>query len=240
MFRITILARRSKAITADAFNTQWLNVVCPALARCVANTPKLHRIVVNLPPDSLSAAIANVFPTLYDGMLELWSETAEAAAACIDAIAADKHVKESSRDVVDTDNSVMWLAEVVPSKPDSGSRVKFTAGGEVAHGVALEEAHRYWRDEHPLVAQTAPDVWNKLSRYTQFHGCTSPQLNTDNGLAKPRFVPMCSDMGFMDQNDFIALYTCKQYQQIVRPDEEKFSRPGEMLAFISAEERYLC
>jgi hypothetical protein len=52
-------------------------------------------------------------------------------------------------------------------------------------------------------------------------------------LARGRFVPMCAEMGFVEQQDFVRNYSCEQYRTIVRPDEEKFSRPGEMLAFVS-------
>lgn len=239
MFRITILVRRNKTLAPPQFHPLWLNTLAPQIATSLRNCAQLRRLVVNIAPNQLEPEIAKVFPPMYDGLLELWFETSEAAAAAVAKLSAETELKQRAQTIVDADQGAMWLAQVIESKPDQGSRVKFMAAGDIALGVTLEEAHRYWRDEHPKVAQTAPDVWQKLTRYTQFHGRQNPQLSPDNGLAKPRFVAMCSDMGFAQQSDFIALYTCDQYQQIVRPDEEKFSRPGEMLAFISADEHDL-
>src|SRR5690606_40680054 len=62
-------------------------------------------------------------------------------------------------------------------------------------------------------------------------------LELGNWLAVARFVPMCSDMGLETQQSFIDAYTSESYLRIIRPDEEKFSRPGEMLAFVSGEEQ---
>ncbi len=48
---------------------------------------------------------------------------------------------------------------------------------------------------------------------------------------------MCAEMGFADARDFITNYSNEEYQRIVRPDEERFSRPGEMLAFVTGKQR---
>jgi hypothetical protein len=69
----------------------------------------------------------------------------------------------------------------------------------------------------------------------QFHGRETSGLDIGTSLAIARFVPMCADMGFAQQQDFLTTYTNDEYLRIVRPDEEKFSRPGEMLAFVGEE-----
>jgi hypothetical protein len=58
-------------------------------------------------------------------------------------------------------------------------------------------------------------------------------------LARVRAVPLCADMGFARASDFLATYGSADYLRVIRPDEERFSRPGEMLAFVSGEEREL-
>ena len=139
---------------------------------------------------------------------------------------------------IDTPRSVVWLAQAFPIKPEAGrSRVKFLAGGDAAEGWAIEDAQAYWRDVHPIVARTAPSVWEPLTRYVQFHGSAVPAGAAKSVLGMWRRVPMCAEMGFADERDFIANYSNDQYHAIVRPDEERFSRPGEALAFVSGEER---
>jgi hypothetical protein len=46
-------------------------------------------------------------------------------------------------------------------------------------------------------------------------------------------------MGFADEREFLTGYSNAEYLAIVRPDEEKFSRPGEALAFVSGAERVI-
>ncbi|MDB6063592.1 MAG: hypothetical protein JWM78_3695 [Verrucomicrobiaceae bacterium] len=237
MYRVAVLVKQNAHLSAEQFKTRWLDGLVPAIAVVAGKNPNLRRLVMNIAPAELDAEVARVFPPPFDGLLEFWFDSAEDAAAGMKEISRDTQLHALAATIVDGPAGVAWLARVVPSKPESGSHFKFLAAGEVAHGVSLEDAHKYWRDTHPVVAQTAPEVWGPLTRYTQFHGVPAPQLEMGDWLARARFVPMCSDMGFARQRGFIDVYTSKQYADIVRPDEEKFSRPGEMLAFISAEER---
>lgn len=239
MWRVTALIRKRANVAQAAFDRGWLDEVAPAIAAAAAHDPRVRRVIVNAPPAALPDSISRVFPPAYDGLLEFWFETAADAVAAMRTLSADATLRAAATTVVDGAGGVAWLALVVPSKPEAGSTVKFLAAGEVAHGVTLEAAHRYWAEEHPRVAQTAPQVWQRLTRYTQFHGKPSPVLDMDDWLAVARFVPMCSDMGFARIEDFLGLYTSEDYARIVRPDEEKFSRPGEALSFVSAEERVL-
>src|SRR3546814_5371543 len=102
-----------------------------------------------------------------------------------------------------------------------------------------EDAQRYWHDKHPVLARTVPEMWERLTRYTQFHVHKVSGLELGNWLAVARFVPMCSDMGLETQQSFIDANKSESYLRIIRQDEEKFSRPGTMLAFVSGEEREL-
>lgn len=239
MWRVTTLAMRCEGLDTAEFETRWIGALAPAVAEFVAADPRARRVVLNVAPKHLDPAVRTVFPPAYDGLIEFWFGTPQDAAAAMRRLAGAEELALRAADVVDGPRGVAWLAKVVPAKLDSGSTVKFLAGGDVAEGVTLKEAHRYWAEDHPRVAQTAPAVWDRLTRYTQFHGTPDPAIDPGRWLAVGRFVPMCSDMGFARAEDFVALYTSSDYARIVRPDEEKFSRPGEMLSFVSAEERVL-
>lgn len=239
MWRIAILLRRRAGVSIEAFNRGWLGQIAPALAAAAGRDARTVRAVVNVAPDRISDDLRSVFPPAYDGLLELWFDDPDSAVAVLGALGEESALESLAATVIDGARSVSWLAEVFPTKPESGSSVKFLAGGDIAHGITLEAAQAYWRDEHPRVARTAPEVWEPLTRYTQFHGKPQPVVPTIAWLAVGRFIPLCSDMGFADIGDFLKVYGSEQYARIVRPDEEKFSRPGEMLSFISAQERVL-
>jgi hypothetical protein len=89
----------------------------------------------------------------------------------------DPVLRTTADAIVDRARSVTWLAEVFPIKPERGlSRVKFLAGGDAAEGWDVVDAQAYWRDVHPVVARTAPSVWEPLTRYVQFHGVPAPEV----------------------------------------------------------------
>lgn len=236
VWRETVLITRDPACPAHAFEAGWRDRLVPAIASAGAAEPGLRRLVVGIPPVTVEPEVAAVFPPMFDGLIEFWFDTPDDAVRTLDTLSRNPELRRLATGLVLPEHGVAWLARVVPVKPGQGATVKFLAGGDVAEGLTLEDAHRYWSEQHPLVAQTAPDVWNRLARYTQFHGTRAPMPALNGWLARERFVPMCSDMGFAQQSDFVALYTSEQYRTIVRPDEERFSRPGEMLAFISGRE----
>jgi hypothetical protein len=201
---------------------------------------RLVRLVIDRSPASLDPEVAGLFPPLFDALLEFWFDDAENAAAVMAKLDRDSAVRDAAEAVVDAERSVLWLAQVFPIKCEEGrSRVKFLAGGDAAEGWSIEGAQRYWREVHPAVARTAPTVWEPLTRYVQFHGSPVPDGVGASPLGRWRRVPMCAEMGFADERDFVTNYSNAEYLSIVRPDEEKFSRPGEMLAFVSGEERVL-
>jgi hypothetical protein len=189
-----------------------------------------------LPPAQVDVEIAKVFLVRFDALLEFWFDAAADAVAVVNAVARDPQVLASAAQTLDGTAGVAWLAEAFPKKPESGkTRIKFLAGGNVAEGWTVADAQKYWSETHPVIAQTAPKVWGPLTRYVQFHGRETSGLDIGTSLAIARFVPMCADMGFAQQQDFLTTYTNDEYLRIVRPDEEKFSRPGEMLAFVGEE-----
>lgn len=239
MWRATVLLKKSGGVSLQAFQQQWLDRIAPAIASAAAVDGLAVKAIVNVAPATISDALRSVFPPAFDGLLELWFGALSSAVAGLELLRNNVSLRDLAKPVIDGAGGVVWLAQAFPIKPESGTAVKFLAGGDVAEGVPLDEAQAYYRDQHPRVARTAPDVWGPLTRYTQFHGQPSPVAPTIEWLATGRFVPMCSDMGFAEIGDFLKVYGSDQYARIVRPDEEKFSRPGEMLSFISTEERVL-
>ncbi len=240
MWRLTILLVRDAAVAAAAFTPRLLETFVPALLDAIGGDPRLRRLIANIRPPDLESAVAAMFPARFDGLLEMWFETQADAEAVSRLLAGSAACRAAARGLIDGGRGIAWLAEVFPIKAEIGvTRIKFMAGGEVAPGWTVDAAQRYWRDVHPVIAQTVPEVWGRLARYTQFHGCDAPGLAVGDWLARVRFVPLCAEMGFARARDFVLTYTGADYLRIVRPDEEKFSRPGEMLAFVSGEERDL-
>ncbi len=239
MWRATLLLRKRSDVPDASFQTAWLDTIAPALAAAAFRGGPTIRAIVNVPPESISDELRDVFPPAFDGLLELWFEGPASAIAALAMLRSNSSLRNLAMPVIDGAAGVVWLAQAFSIKPETGSAVKFLAGGDVANGVPLDVAQAYYRDEHPRVAQTAPQVWAPLTRYTQFHGKPEPVVPSIDWLAAGRFVPMCSDMGFSEIGDFLKVYGSEEYARIVRPDEEKFSRPGEMLSFISAHERVL-
>ncbi len=239
MWRATVLLRKRNEVSVASFEQAWLDTIAPALAAAASSDGQTIRAIVNVAPATISDELRDVFPPAFDGLFELWFEEPAAAVAVLDMLRSNSSLRDLAVPVIDGAAGVVWLAQAFPVKPESGSAVKFLAGGNVADGVPLDVAQAYYRNEHPRVARTAPQVWEPLTRYTQFHGKPAPVVPSIDWLAAGRFVPMCSDMGFAEIGDFLKVYGSEEYARIVRPDEEKFSRPGEMLSFISAEERVL-
>src|SRR3546814_11898603 len=81
-------------------------------------------------------------------------------------------------------------------------------------------------------------MWERLTRYTQFHGHKLSGLELGNWLAVARFVPMCSDIGLETQQSFIDAYTSDPYFRIIRPVAYQFSRPGDLFSFFFCSERH--
>ncbi|HEY9581308.1 MAG TPA: EthD domain-containing protein [Rhizorhapis sp.] len=240
MWRLAALNVAKPGVESKAFVSGWLEELGPAIIEAIRGDNRLRKLIVNLPPESMHPDVAKVFPPRFDGLAEFWFDSAEDAVNVLNDLSTNAHVLAAAEKLIDGDKGVAWLAEVKPWKPETGGTgIKFLAGGDVAEGWTVEDAQRYWHDKHPVLARTVPEMWERLTRYTQFHGHKVSGLELGNWLAVARFVPMCSDMGLETQQSFIDAYTSEPYLRIIRPDEEKFSRPGEMLAFVSGEEREL-
>jgi len=61
-------------------------------------------------------------------------------------------------------------------------------------------------------------------------------VQTDQWLAKYRFIPLAFDMGVADGDDFIGMYSHPSYMSIIRPDEQAFSDAASMLGYLAGQE----
>lgn len=238
LWRVAALLRRHRGVDEDSFNRRLADELAPAMTAALSDATALDRLVLDRRPQALDPQVAELFPPLFDGMMGFWFRRAEDVAATMQALDRAAEVRSIAGALIDAEASVVWLAQVFPIKPEEGrSKIKFLAGGDAAEGWIIADAQRYWRDVHPKVAQTAPTVWGPLTRYVQFHGHqVPPGLDAVNWLGVWKLVPLCAEMGFARASDFLTNYSNEEYRTIVRPDEERFSRPGEMLAFVTGEQ----
>ena len=231
MFRLTAFLKRTDTIGRDAFLDHLVDIWGPAVA---AGQKGLKKLLINLPLDLSGTALADVFPPRFDALVELHYPDQDSA---LREIARFAHAPDEARldGWIDPADSAVFLGEVRPKKPDSwgDTGVRMSVAGHVVDGMAVEDAQRYWNDVHPVVAQRAPETWNRLTLYTQVHGRDMGGKGLAAWLGPHRPFPMCADMGAVSIDELLAAYGNEQYMAIVRPDEQKFSKPEEMLTFVT-------
>lgn len=229
MWRVTAFLKRRSSLTREQFVARG-----GALFEAIAARPvRPSRILFNLPIDPPSERLTAMFGDRFDGVAELWfADEAEAQRVLAD-IAQDAVVVAAAAAVIDRDASSAWLAEVVPHYEVAGTGVKFVVAGQVADGLTVAEAQTYWREQHFRVARTVDDFMAYLTRYVQMHGRDLLPPGWIDWLARHSFFPMCADMGLRTESDVEIAYSLPSYLAIIRPDEERFSKPGDMLSFAS-------
>src|ERR1700722_14594123 len=196
MWRLTALTMRKPGLSAEEFAGRSSQTLAPAIVASPAARAGLRRLVLNRALAQRDPGSAAISPPRFDGLVEFWFDGPEDALAVMNGLSGDERLLESAADVLDGTRGVAWLAEVFPKKPESGMpRIKSLAGGDQADGWTVAAAQKYWSETHPRVAQTAPLVWEPLTRYVQFHGREVAGLRIGSWLAAPRFVPMCAEMG---------------------------------------------
>jgi len=235
MWRLTALLKCKEGVTRDAFAVRWKDLLGPLI---VAGSGEcLRKLIVNPPPENIRSEINAMSGDRFDLMIEFWFANSGGAVETLVGMGQNPQVVSAAAKFVDPGSGVAWLSEVKPSKPENGGTgVKFTVAGQVADGWSIEDAQKYWETEHPRLARSVPQVWEPLTRYTQFHGRRTTPLQLESWLAVERFVPMCADVCVASQEDLVKHFTNEAYLTIIRPDEQKFGKPGEMLAFLSSDE----
>ncbi|WP_371433339.1 EthD domain-containing protein [Novosphingobium sp.] len=207
------------------------------MAQVASHAAAPARVVLNLPMDPLPAELAAMFGDRFDAVAELWYDDEGTAQVSLARLAADPELGAAAARAIDRGASHAWLAEVVPQIPPPTQCLRFVVAGQMADGMTLAEAQEYWRLEHPRVFRTVTDFVPYIVGYTQMHGRDVLESGAIDWLGAHDFYPMCAEMGLRSVADVVTAYSMPSYLAVIRPDEEYFSKPGEMLSFASGEAR---
>ena len=233
MWKIMAFLKRHPDLTRATFIVR-----AEALMAAVAAHPAAPaRVVLNLPMDPLPAELAAMFGDRFDAVAELCFADAAAAQASAAALGTDGAIAAAAAAAVDRAASTAWLAEVVPQIPPPARHLKFLVAGQVADGWTIAAAQEYWRVEHPRVFREVTDFVPYIEGYTQMHGRDILAPGAIDWLAAPLFYPMCAEMMLRSVADVVTAYAMPSYLAVVRPDEERFSKPADMLSFATGEDR---
>jgi EthD domain len=226
MWRITRLLKKTDGLTAaDAFNG-LLNEHAP---RLMAAPMLIGRHLKKIDFAIGCNAPASGLPSSFDLNQEFWFDDEQAAGRALALLTQDADLLASEGRYAHAAGTVTWMGEYRPNLQLPGVKLKLTATGDIADGISEAEALRYWADMHPRVARTAEQFWSYLRLYAQIHGRHVPGLTL--------YRPMAAEVGFEGIEDFVAAFSHAQYASIVRPDENKFSKPGDMYAFATMDQR---
>ncbi len=239
MWRATALVKRPEGLDSSEFDRAWSQRLVPAIQEALERHGAVQRLVLCQPPPTLSNRVETVFPPQFDGMLAIWFDRAEDATAAFAVLASDESLRATAAEAVSANDSVAFLAQAIPPVLNGESNVTFVAGSDIAKHSTLEQAQDYYVNFHPRVAQSVPETWKFLAYYAQFCGDPTTTLDVGQWLAKYRFIPLASDIGFADADDFIAMYGHPSYMSIIRPDEQKFSDASEMIGYLTGRETVL-
>ena len=120
MIKLVFCVRRLPHLSLEEFQDYWLNRHGP-LVRSHAQTLGIERYVQThtLPNDAVNAALrgSRGAPEGFDGVAELWWETAEAmasSAASLEGRSAAIELLEDERKFIDHARSPLWIAEEHP------------------------------------------------------------------------------------------------------------------------------
>lgn len=229
MWRFTAFLKRQPELSRAHFISRVNGLFDAVFAHGAAP----DRIVLNLPMDPLPEALAAMFGDRFDAVTELWFADGDRARASLARLGADAAIEEAAGALVDRAASHAWLAEVVPQIPPPENTLKFIVAGQMADGMTMAEAQEYWRVEHPRVFRSVTDFLPYILGYTQMHGRDVLAADEADWLARHDFYPMCAEMAMRSVADVVTAYSMPSYLATVRPDEEHFSKPGEMLSFAS-------
>lgn len=233
MWRVTAFLKRKAALDRKAF-VQHVETLLAAIA---AHDAAPEKTVLNLPMDPLSDQMAAMFGDGFDAVVELHFTDSDAANAALFALAADAKIAALADAAIDRAGSHAWLAEIVPQIVPPAEHLTFFVAGQIADGMTRDEAQQYWRSEHVRVFTSVPDFIPYIVGYTQLHGRDVLRPGAIDWLAAESFYPMCADMGLRSTEDVVTAYSMPSYLAIVRPDEERFSKPADMLSFASGRKR---
>lgn len=225
-WRLNFFMRRRPESTRVAFVAHALDEYASALARDPFISRAMIRYVTHLPV----AQVPEAFPDEFDAVTHIDFANEEDATESLVRIRQNETLLEVAERLMDFAASVSWIGELRPKYEIPVCGAKILVGGDFADGVRPEVAYAYWDAVHPVVAQTAPEHWSKQRLYRQIHGRAVPGTG--------RNMPMGADIGYENLDVVSTVFQEKQYLEIVRVDEMKFSKPEDMLAFVTTDERH--
>jgi hypothetical protein len=226
MWRVTTLLKGAAGLGRPQVFHGLLEEYAPRLlANSALTRPHLKKIDIAV----ACSAAGSGLPEMFDASAELWFDDEQAAGRALAILTQDEELIACAARYVETEKTVVWMGEYLPKLQREGVKLKLTVTGDVADGCTVAEALQYWSDVHPVVARTAHAHWAYLRLYAQIHGRMVPGLSI--------YRPMAADVGFESAADFVSAYSHPQYLSIVRPDEMKFSKPGDMFAFATMDQR---
>jgi len=188
VIRLVFLLRRQPHLALDEFHARWRDDHGPLVASHqtrlgIARYTQSHRL--DDPLNDLMAAARGGTEPPYDGVAELWWESADALAAAsgtAEGRRAGAELLADEAEFIDLPQSPLWLAyeypQVNPLPEGTLARVKspiVKLHYPLRHpaGMTLDEAQLYWRTSHgPLVRSMA--TAGGTIRYQQVHRFESP------------------------------------------------------------------
>jgi len=234
MWRAIAFLRRNQLLNRNEFIAR-VEELLHKVATC---SPAPAKTVLNLPMNPMPQDLKGMFGDRFDAVVELWFDHGTEARDVLRAIAANESIVHEADAAIDKASSHAWLAEVVEQVPPPAELLRFFVAGQVADGLTVKDAQEYWRTEHPRVFLSVEDFRPYIAGYTQMHGRDILVKGEIDWLALASFYPMCAEMGLRTAEDVVAAYALPSYLAIVRPDEERFSKPADMLSFASDRQRF--
>jgi hypothetical protein len=182
--RIVFPLRRLPHLTRDEFRAYWFHSHGPLVASYAATLGIVRYQQVHTRHETRSTTVP-----CFDGVAELWVESARRSADAGAVAAASNALLEDERTFIDHAASPVWIAEedIRLAGPTTGLRTTATLRRNPT--LSREEFRHHWRDVHGPWAMRHPEVFG-FRHYVQLH---APPDADDNPIARPRQSPPAFD-----------------------------------------------
>jgi hypothetical protein len=227
MWRVIMFLKRLSSATPTDTLSGWLELHAPVLIERIGEVGPLNRASFNAAAEGQLGS----WPSGFDGVLELRFDEFLPAAAALSLLKFNSAIRADAARWLDLDASPAWIGEAKQVLDKPGVRAKLFVAAQIANGRTEEDAQRYWREVHPVVAQGDIQFWGRLLHYTQIHGFRTPGV-VDH-------MPIAAEIGAASFEDLNIAFATEYYRTTVRPDEMKFVRPEGMLVLASCSEKVL-
>jgi len=229
MWKVLTFLRRNPVMTPDEFVRYWHDVHAPLMQQQEDFWRHVRKYVQN---STLEPEAHVDGPDAYDGVSELWFDSADELRAAFDE-PGFAIVREDAKNFVALSGSMSWAAEVVPIKDPGPTAIKIFAAGRVKEGLAREEAQEYWRDEHSRLAEReAPVLWSMIPRSVQNHTRHVEGLALETLTDKYDFA---AEVGCDSVEAMQDAFARPEYMEIIRPDELRFASADDTLRVVTRE-----